>query len=89
MPRRTGIYRRIKMLEVECMTVDVKKEKSASEKFLIPACYRDCALRICKKFYETDDRLIVHVKSYGETRYINYFMNLFDFISKSEVLSYE
>lgn len=89
MPRRNGVYRRMRMLEVECLTVDTVKEKNSTETFLIPACLKADVLKSCKKLYESDTNIIVRVKQIVGEKYVNYFMNLFDFIKTSEVLEHE
>lgn len=87
MPRRNGVYRKIKMLKVECLTIDVAKEKQVKRTLLIPASYQNNALAGCRKYHQTEDNLIVLVKNIIGIEEVSYFMDLDKYIKESEVLN--
>lgn len=86
MPRKMGVYRTIKTINVEVIVLDVEKEKTFTEVYQVPKYYKDNLLNFLRKNIETEIKRVAHIKSIKSEESHLYFLDLYNFINCAEVV---
>ena len=86
MPRKPGVYRNVKMLELNCLVLDIKAEETRDEIFMIPYIQdKEKALRYCENTYGTKNLKIIRIKTMVEY-IVSYYISIDKFIKYAEVI---